>query len=149
MRLNKKILLVCAVLLLSIGSTLTIVKFSKLRLITVKNLLNDYLPSSNPVIEEARKRNIVETRYPEFKDFDKQRSFAGTAVNFIEKEGNFYFSYIVYGSGVPIAGATCFKVDSQNNVTKMDKLLTTYRGEGIDIKTCFEIGYGSQFKWAY
>jgi len=64
----------------------------------------------------ALSRNAIETAYPEFKDFENQKSFAGKSVKSEVDEGDYYFAYIVHGSGLPIAEATCFRVDRVGRV---------------------------------
>jgi len=70
---------------------------------------------AQPVLVALR-RNAIETAYPEFKDFEKQKSFAGKSVKSEVDEGDYYFAYIVHGSGLPIAEATCFRVDRVGRV---------------------------------
>jgi len=64
----------------------------------------------------ALRRNAIETAYPKFKDFENQKSFAGKSVKSEVDEGDYYFAYIVHGSGLPIAEATCFRVDRVGRV---------------------------------
>jgi len=64
----------------------------------------------------ALRRNAIETAYPEFKDFENQESFAGRSVKSEVDDGDYYFAYIVHGSGLPIAEATCFRVDRVGRV---------------------------------
>lgn len=62
------------------------------------------------------RRNTIEKAYPQFKDFENQESFAGKSVKSEVDEGDCYFAYIVHGSGLPIAEATCFRVDRVGRV---------------------------------
>jgi hypothetical protein len=64
----------------------------------------------------ALRRNAIEAAYPEFKDFETQKSFAGQSVKSEVDDGDYYFVYIVHGSGLPIAQATCFRVDRVGRV---------------------------------
>jgi hypothetical protein len=64
----------------------------------------------------ALRRNAIETAYPEFKDFEHQKSFAGQSVKVEVDDGDYYFAYMVLGSGLPIAQATCFRVDRVGGV---------------------------------
>ena len=64
----------------------------------------------------ALRRSAIETAYPEFKDFENQKSFAGQSVKTEVDDGDYYFAYIVHGSGLPIAEATCFRVDRVGRV---------------------------------
>ena len=62
------------------------------------------------------RRGRIESEYPKFKDFENQRSFAGQSVKSEVDDGDYYFAYIVHGSGLPIAQATCFRVDRVGGV---------------------------------
>jgi len=87
---------------------------------------------------EPRARYLVETKYPEFKDYEKQQSFAGKIV-FSKTVGNsIYFAYVVSGSGVPIADATCFKVEDLQTVSQIGKMIRPTPGNDgmIDPVTC-------------
>lgn len=87
---------------------------------------------------EPRARYLIENKYPEFKDFEKQESFAGKVV-FSKIVGNsIYFAYVVEGSGVPIADATCFKVENLTTVSEIGKLKRPLPGNDgtIDPVTC-------------
>jgi hypothetical protein len=64
-------------------------------------------------------RSAIESAYPEFKDFENQESFAGQSVKSEADDGDYYFAYIVLGSGLPIAEATCFRVDRVGRVFEM------------------------------
>jgi hypothetical protein len=64
----------------------------------------------------ALRRNAIETAYPELKDFENQKSFAGRSVKSEVDDGDYYFANIVHGSGLPIAEATCFRVDRVGRV---------------------------------
>ena len=62
------------------------------------------------------RRNAIEGEYPGLRDFENQQSFAGQSVKAQVDEGDYYFSYLVHGSGVPITEATCFRVDRVGRV---------------------------------
>ncbi len=62
------------------------------------------------------RRKAIEAAYPEFSDFENQPSFAGQSVVPAVIDGDYYFAYLVHGSGVPIAQATCFRVDRVGRV---------------------------------
>lgn len=64
-------------------------------------------------VEISRRRDIIESFYPKLKDFENQESFTGQRVKTVIDGNDYYFAYITEGSGVPIAAATCFKVDSE------------------------------------
>jgi hypothetical protein len=64
----------------------------------------------------ALRRKAIETAYPQFKDFENQESFAGQSVKSEVDNGDYYFAYVVHGSGVPIVQATCFRVDRVGRV---------------------------------
>jgi hypothetical protein len=67
---------------------------------------------------DSHYRVILETAYPEFKDFENQNSFAGQKVKFVRRGPDRYYAYMVLGSGLPIIRATCFRVDKAGNVFK-------------------------------
>jgi hypothetical protein len=62
------------------------------------------------------RRGAIEGEYPGLRDFENQQSFAGQSVKAQVDEGDYYFSYLVHGSGVPITEATCFRVDRVGRV---------------------------------
>lgn len=84
--------------------------------------------------------NSIESAHPEFKDFENQESFAGKKIKFIEDEFDRYYAYMVLGSGVPIAAATCFQVDRLGQVFKIGIFpdpLDSYAGyRDIDPRNC-------------
>jgi hypothetical protein len=92
---------------------------------------------NNPVYS---RRNIIEKEYPEFRYFEQQDSFAGTSVVYEAVGSDYYFAYLLHGSGLPIARATCFRVDRAGRVFKVGEfpdLLDSYAGyPGIDPKDC-------------
>jgi hypothetical protein len=61
-------------------------------------------------------REAIEKAFPEFRDFESGPSLAGHSVVTEADEGDYYFAYLVLGSGVPIAQATCFRVDRVGRV---------------------------------
>ena len=67
----------------------------------------------------ARVRSWIESAYPELKDFENQKSFAGQSVTSEADGDDYYFAYIVLGSGLPIVEATCFRVDRAGRVFKV------------------------------
>jgi hypothetical protein len=74
-------------------------------------------PSGNDQPDRVvRARGWVESAFPEFKDFEKQESFAGRSVKSEADDGDYYLAYIVLGSGLPIAEATCFRADRAGRV---------------------------------
>lgn len=78
-----------------------------------------------------QRKNAIETEYPEFKDFEKQTSFAGQTVTAVSEGNDNYFAYLEAGSGVPIAKATCFRVDRMLKVYKVGEfpdMLDSYSG---------------------
>ncbi|MBI5414771.1 hypothetical protein HZA38_04645 [Candidatus Peregrinibacteria bacterium] len=100
---------------------------------------NSQLVVENTEKTILRKRNAIELAYPEFKNFEQQESFAGTSVKVAENGGDSYFAYITNGSGVPIAKAVCFKVDTALQVSKIGEFPNSSLGSlnlDIDPKTC-------------
>lgn len=85
------------------------------------------------------KRHIIELEYPDFKDSENQKSFAGQSVKIVNDDSEYYFAYIVYGSGLPIAKATCFRADSIKayKIGEFPDLADSFIGyKDIDPKTC-------------
>jgi hypothetical protein len=78
--------------------------------------------TSNRLPDDAQRdpvilrRHWIESEYPKFKDFENQKSFAGQSVKSEVDDSDYYFAYIVLGSGLPIAEATCFRVDRAGRV---------------------------------
>jgi len=89
---------------------------------------------------ESRFRSSIETAYPEFKDFENQKSFAGKKVKFVKDEPDMCYAYMELGSGVPIARATCFRVDQAGHVSRIGEFpnpVDSYVGySDIDPCTC-------------
>jgi hypothetical protein len=97
--------------------------------------------ASEPGLDQAIwSRNAIEAKYPDFIGFENQESFAGKSVE-IEKSGDdYYFIFMVHGSGLPIVNATCFRVDSEGKVFQTGTFpdsLDSYAGYGkINPVTC-------------
>lgn len=89
---------------------------------------------------EGNFRKILETEYPEFKDFKNQESFAGKKVKFQIYKNDRYYTYMTLGSGIPIAEANCFRVDRTGRVFKtgiFPDMLDSYIGyNDIDPRDC-------------
>ena len=88
----------------------------------------------------AIRRNAIEDAYPEFRDFENQESFAGQSVRTEVDDGDYYFAYMVHGSGVPIAQATCFRVDRVGRVFEVGVFpdpADSYAGyRDLNLKNC-------------
>ena len=88
----------------------------------------------------ATNRYLIETEYPEFKDFENQKSFAGQSVKSAVLDFDYYFVFVVHGSGLPIVQATCFRVDRSGRVFKIGLFpdpLDSYAGySDIDPVNC-------------
>ena len=88
----------------------------------------------------SKKKIAIESKYPELKNFEGQKSFAGQSIKTVDNGNDHYFAYIVHGSGLPIAQATCFRVDRMFRVFKVGEFpdpLDSYIGyRDLDIKTC-------------
>ena len=88
----------------------------------------------------AIRRNAIETAYPQFKDFENQESFAGQSVKVEVDDGDYYFAYMVLGSGLPIAQATCFRVDRVGRVFEVGVFpdpVDSYAGyQDVNPRTC-------------
>jgi hypothetical protein len=85
-------------------------------------------------------RSAIESAYPEFKDFENQGSFAGQSVKSEIDEVDYYFAYIVLGSGLPIVEATCFRVDRAGRVFEIGVFpdpVDSYAGyRDVDPRNC-------------
>ena len=79
----------------------------------------------------------IESQYPEFKNLD---CFASCSFKYDKDGDDYYFAYIVHGSGVPIVKATCFKVDKDSVVTKVGEFSNPadsyIRYQDINTRTC-------------
>jgi hypothetical protein len=88
----------------------------------------------------AVRRSAIEETYPEFRDFENQDSFAGQSVKIEVDDGDYYFAYMVHGSGVPIAQATCFRVDRVGRVFEVGVFpdpVDSYAGyRDLNLKSC-------------
>ncbi len=60
--------------------------------------------------------HAIESMYPEMKNLD---CFATCSYKYDKDGSNYYFAYIVHGSGVPIVKASCFKFDKDSVVTRV------------------------------
>jgi hypothetical protein len=89
--------------------------------------------------EVIQKRKIVEEKFPEFKDYEKQDSFAGKGLVFQKLNDKFYFGYLLYGSGLPIVGGTCFEVDSNNNVIQKTLKIEHFAFTDVDLVNCTSV----------
>jgi hypothetical protein len=91
----------------------------------------------NPV---GTRRSLIEREYPSFAAFENHTSFAGQSVTHTEDEGDYYFAYLVHGSGLPIVQGTCFRVDRVGRVFKTGEFpdpLDSYAGyPEVDPVTC-------------
>lgn len=98
----------------------------------------------SPIGEKAR-INAIENEHPEFKDYENWEETSMTPRRIeSEQDGNdFYFAYIQEGSGVPIAQATCFRVNRMLEVFKIGTFpdsLDSYIGyTDINPKNCIGI----------
>jgi hypothetical protein len=98
----------------------------------------------SPIGEGAR-INAIEKEYPEFKDYEnwEETSMTPRRIKSEQDENDFYFAYIQEGSGVPIAQATCFRVNRSLEVFKIGTFpdnLDSYSGyTDIDPKNCIGI----------
>lgn len=67
----------------------------------------------------GKKKMSIELLYPEFQNFQNLDHLPPQAIKIETGKPYHYFAYVVYGSGVPIIRATCFKVDNEFNVIKI------------------------------
>jgi hypothetical protein len=88
----------------------------------------------------AIRRDAIETAYPQLKDFESQESFAGQSVKTAVYDSDYYFAYMVLGSGLPVAQATCFRVDRVGRVFQVGVFpdpLDSYAGyRDVDPRNC-------------
>jgi hypothetical protein len=70
-------------------------------------------------IEQTKVIREIESFYPEFEDFENQASMAGNSIVIEKRVADYYAMYITQGSGLPIASATCFRVDETHKVYKV------------------------------
>lgn len=88
----------------------------------------------------AIRRNAIEDAHPEFRDFENQESFAGQSVRIEVDDGDYYLAYMVLGSGLPIAQATCFRVDRVGRVFEVGVFpdpVDSYAGyRDLNLKNC-------------
>lgn len=59
----------------------------------------------------AVKKSALLRAHPELVGFEQSDTMAGHEVRVAQQGSDHYFAYLVLGSGVPIAQATCFRVD--------------------------------------
>ena len=94
---------------------------------------------------EIHRRRAIAEAYSEFsEDYEIQPCFAGCSVKVIEDARSYYYAFITHGSGLPIAKATCFRVDggptTTFKVTKVGEfpdMTDSYMGyKDVDPKTC-------------
>ena len=113
--------------------------------ICIPDMLDTELKDPNSFVGfndfDITRRQAIEKKYPEFVvDYEKQPCFAGCSVSVIEQNHDYYYAYITHGSGVPIGKASCFKIDSQMNVTRIGEfpsMADSYIGyRNVDPKTC-------------
>lgn len=88
----------------------------------------------------ARKEHALVAAYPEFNGFADAASFAGQGLRVAADGSDHYFTYIVYGSGLPIAQATCFRVDRAMRVFMVGEFpdpADSYAGyQSVDPRNC-------------
>ncbi len=87
------------------------------------------------------RRKVIAALYPEFVvNYENHPCFAGCSVKTKEDSENHYYAYITHGSGLPIAAATCFRVDALMNaylIGKFPEITDSYAGyRDIDPQTC-------------
>ena len=145
-RKSQKNLRVHVLLLLTLLALLILSSFS---------LYNKYLvrlQSSMTKVEddteqkrEPRARYLVETKYPEFKDFENQTSFAGKEVIVKTVGTTTYIAYATNGSGVRYVDTTCFSVTNEGVVkenrkySQLTSSILPYTNTDLDPVTCTNI----------
>ncbi|MDD5040655.1 MAG: DUF6512 family protein [Patescibacteria group bacterium] len=122
---------------------------SVVAIIMIVFFIATFSPPDIPLFTEApepaqaaatNQRKQIEIEYPEFRNFENQESFAGKSVKEVKDGNDLYVAYMVLGSGLPIAEATCFRVDWMRRVYKIGEFpigVDSYAGyRDIDPKTC-------------
>ncbi len=69
--------------------------------------------------DESIARLAIESEYPQFKNFEKQKTFFERKVDILIDGGNRYVAYMSFADTVQIGSATCFQVDIVGNVTQI------------------------------
>ena len=95
---------------------------------------NIQLSKGGSIAQQAYELIIKE--YPEYKDFDKKDSFAWTEIIYQRRLFDQYVGFVVNGSGLPIVAVDCFKVDVNNNITKMTLQKDSVVGDKVDLIEC-------------
>jgi hypothetical protein len=114
---------------------------------TVGSILIESIRKTNESLTEvpvddttSQRLKAIESEYPEFTDFENQESFAGHTLKLQPEQTDLYVAYIVHGSGLPIAEATCFRVDRMMRVYKVgefpDPLDSMAGYDDIDATDC-------------
>jgi hypothetical protein len=99
------------------------------------------LPTDKNLDEEliTRKRGIIETMYPDLKDFESQKSYENQSVKIVNANNEYYFAYIVYGNDSSVVKATCFRTDNMRayKTGEFPDAADSFLGyKEIDTKTC-------------
>ena len=105
---------------------------------SIKEVVDGGRVNENDIV--SRKKDLIESEYPEFKSFEDQKSFAGQSIKVVEDDNDHYFAYVVRGSGLPIIRASCFRVDKSSRVFKVGEFpypADSYAGyRDINPKNC-------------
>jgi hypothetical protein len=140
--MKKRALILIIILFIFIISTISYChyNFKTERDVVIKEKSTIITPPLDNDSSISRKKNAIETEYPDLKNFESQKSFAGQSIK-VEIDGiDHYFAYIVHGSGLPIVHATCFRVDRMDRVFKVGEFpdfLDSYQGyRDVSPKTC-------------
>lgn len=89
---------------------------------------------SDSNIKDAR--NAIDKKYPELKDWESTKFFAGGGVFYANKLGVTYVAFAVYGSGIPLAKLDCYAVDNKMNVVKLKEGRISTSAGNIDPINC-------------
>ena len=140
--MKKRALILIIILFIFIISTISYCyyNFKTERDLVIKEKSTIITPPLDNDSSISRKKKAIETEYPELKNFESQKSFAGQSIK-VEIDGiDQYFAYIVHRSGLPIVQATCFRVDRMDIVFKVGEFpdfLDSYQGyRDVSPKTC-------------
>ena len=108
----------------------------KLTVISIIILTILFTSCTNQFIDSEEKAiELIKQKFPEFRDYPSDE-FAGRSIETQATQEGYYLGFIIHGSGVPIADATCFFVDKNGLVQKNKYQPKELINEEIDLVTC-------------
>lgn len=98
-----------------------------------------YDETTNQQVIGLKKAAIIKA-YPDLKDFEQTNGFAGHEVRVMSDDSDHYFAYLTLGSGLPVAVATCYRVDRSMRVFQVGVFpdpVDSYAGyRDVDPRNC-------------